>query len=42
MKRITAVTRTDIDGHVAERPGACGDLTDVYVEKLLASELTHG
>ena len=41
-ERVAAVARTDVDGDVAERPGACGDLTDVYVEKLLASELTHG
>ncbi len=41
MMRTTAIARTDVDGDVAERPGACGDLTDVYVEKLLASELAH-
>jgi len=41
MKGITTVTRTDIDGDVTELPGARGDLTDVYVEKLLASELAH-
>ena len=40
-ERVAAVARTDIDGDVAERPGACSDLTDVDVEKLLASELTH-
>jgi len=41
MKGITTVTRTDIDADVTELPGARGDLTDVYVEKLLASKLTH-
>jgi hypothetical protein len=40
-ERVAAVARTDIDGDVAESSDACGDLTDVYVEKLPASELAH-
>jgi hypothetical protein len=38
---IAALTSAHVDNDVAEGGGGCGDLTDVYVEKLLADEATH-
>jgi len=41
VERIATVAGTDVDDDAAERLGACGDLTDVDVEKPFTSELTH-
>jgi len=37
VQGIAAVTGTDVDDRPGVRPGARGDLTDVYVEKPLTS-----